>query len=225
MMICRRVQPLPVEVIVRGYLSGSGWKDYQRTGAVCGIRLPDRPARERPAAGAALHALDQGRGRPRREHRLRADGRPGRAGRSPSARGTSRCGCTAFGRCTRRAGWHHPGRHQVRAGHHSRRGGRRAGDDAAARAGRLILIDEVMTPDSSRFWDAADVAAGPGPALVRQAVRARLARAARRGTRRRRARSCPTRWSPAPAPATWPPSSASPGQLRSATSARTSIAS
>jgi phosphoribosylaminoimidazole-succinocarboxamide synthase len=41
MMICRRAQPLPVEIIVRGYLSGSGWKDYRRTGAVCGIPLPE----------------------------------------------------------------------------------------------------------------------------------------------------------------------------------------
>src|SRR5438552_7548506 len=40
MMLCRRVQPLPIEVIVRGYLAGSGWKDYGRTGAVCGIPLP-----------------------------------------------------------------------------------------------------------------------------------------------------------------------------------------
>src|SRR3954464_4983653 len=39
-MLCRRVQPLPIEVIVRGYLAGSGWKDYGRTGAVCGIPLP-----------------------------------------------------------------------------------------------------------------------------------------------------------------------------------------
>ena len=41
MMLCRRVEVLPIEVIVRGYLAGSGWKDYQRTGAVCGIPLPD----------------------------------------------------------------------------------------------------------------------------------------------------------------------------------------
>jgi phosphoribosylaminoimidazole-succinocarboxamide synthase len=41
MMICRRAQPLPVEIIVRGYLSGSGWKDYRRTGSVCGIPLPE----------------------------------------------------------------------------------------------------------------------------------------------------------------------------------------
>jgi phosphoribosylaminoimidazole-succinocarboxamide synthase len=40
-MICRRAKVLPVELIVRGYLAGSGWKDYRRTGAVCGIPLPD----------------------------------------------------------------------------------------------------------------------------------------------------------------------------------------
>ena len=40
MMLCRRVVPLPIEVIIRGYLAGSGWKDYGRTGAVCGIPLP-----------------------------------------------------------------------------------------------------------------------------------------------------------------------------------------
>ncbi len=40
-MICRRAKVLPIELIVRGYLAGSGWKDYRRTGAVCGIPLPD----------------------------------------------------------------------------------------------------------------------------------------------------------------------------------------
>ncbi len=39
-MVVRKLQMLPVECVVRGYLSGSGWKDYQRTGAVCGIGLP-----------------------------------------------------------------------------------------------------------------------------------------------------------------------------------------
>jgi phosphoribosylaminoimidazole-succinocarboxamide synthase len=39
-MLVRRLQMLPVECVVRGYLSGSGWKDYQLTGAVCGIELP-----------------------------------------------------------------------------------------------------------------------------------------------------------------------------------------
>jgi phosphoribosylaminoimidazole-succinocarboxamide synthase len=39
-MLVRRTRPLPVECVVRGYLSGSGWKEYQKTGAVCGIALP-----------------------------------------------------------------------------------------------------------------------------------------------------------------------------------------
>ncbi len=40
-MLVRKVRPLPIECIVRGYLSGSGWKTYQQDGTVCGIRLPD----------------------------------------------------------------------------------------------------------------------------------------------------------------------------------------
>jgi phosphoribosylaminoimidazole-succinocarboxamide synthase len=39
-MVVRRLEMLPVEAVVRGYLTGSGWKDYQRTGGVCGIALP-----------------------------------------------------------------------------------------------------------------------------------------------------------------------------------------
>ena len=39
-MLCKRTRPLPVECVVRGYLSGSGWKDYRATGKICGIPLP-----------------------------------------------------------------------------------------------------------------------------------------------------------------------------------------
>jgi len=39
-MLVKRLQPIPVEAVVRGYLAGSGWKEYQETGAVCGVRLP-----------------------------------------------------------------------------------------------------------------------------------------------------------------------------------------
>jgi phosphoribosylaminoimidazole-succinocarboxamide synthase len=39
-MLVRRTEPLPIECVARGYLSGSGWKDYRATGAVCGIPLP-----------------------------------------------------------------------------------------------------------------------------------------------------------------------------------------
>ncbi len=39
-MLCRRTRPLPIECVARGYLSGSGWKEYKQSGAVCGIKLP-----------------------------------------------------------------------------------------------------------------------------------------------------------------------------------------
>ena len=39
-MVVKKAKPLPIECIVRGYISGSGWKDYRKTGAVCGIKLP-----------------------------------------------------------------------------------------------------------------------------------------------------------------------------------------
>jgi phosphoribosylaminoimidazole-succinocarboxamide synthase len=39
-MLVRKTAPLPIECVVRGYVSGSGWKDYQRTGEICGIALP-----------------------------------------------------------------------------------------------------------------------------------------------------------------------------------------
>ena len=63
---------VPVECVARGYLSGSGWKDYQQTGALCGIPLPAGPARIRRASGAHLHSRHQGPDRPRREHFVRA---------------------------------------------------------------------------------------------------------------------------------------------------------
>ena len=39
-MLVRRTDPVPVECVARGYLSGSGWKEYQQTGSVCGVKLP-----------------------------------------------------------------------------------------------------------------------------------------------------------------------------------------
>src|SRR4029434_4034962 len=39
-MLVKKTEPLPIECVARGYLSGSGWKDYQATGAVCGVQLP-----------------------------------------------------------------------------------------------------------------------------------------------------------------------------------------
>src|SRR5580700_8170211 len=39
-MLVRKTEPIPIECVVRGYISGSGWKDYQKTGKICGIALP-----------------------------------------------------------------------------------------------------------------------------------------------------------------------------------------
>ena len=78
-MLCRRTRPLPIECVARGYLSGSGWKEYQQTGTVCGIKLPARPQGIRSPAGADLHARDESRDRPRHQHqrrRSREDHRP-----------------------------------------------------------------------------------------------------------------------------------------------------
>ena len=81
-MLVRRTEPVPIECVVRGYLSGSGWKDYQKTGSVCGIALPRGSARERPVAGADFHAVHEGDHRPRREYFLRRNSRANRRARS-----------------------------------------------------------------------------------------------------------------------------------------------
>ena len=62
--IVKRLNPLPIEAVVRGYLIGSGWKDYQATGAVCGIDLPpDLQQGSRTVAGTDFHAGNKGRDR------------------------------------------------------------------------------------------------------------------------------------------------------------------
>ena len=92
-MLCRKAEMLAIECIVRGYLSGSAWKEYRASGTMHGQALPGRAAGERPAPRAGVHAVHQER-RARREHLLRAGGRP-RGRRSwPPRRGTSRSSST-----------------------------------------------------------------------------------------------------------------------------------
>ncbi len=74
-VVTRRLQPVPVEAIARGYLIGSGWKDYQATRFAVRHRLARRPEAGAATARADLHPVDQGRsGRPRSERQLRRDG-------------------------------------------------------------------------------------------------------------------------------------------------------
>ena len=67
-MVVLKAQPLPVECVVRGYLAGSGWKEYQATQSICGIAPARRSATGRAVAGTDLHPLDQSRQRTRRKH-------------------------------------------------------------------------------------------------------------------------------------------------------------
>jgi len=146
MMLCRRVQPLPIEVIVRGYLAGSGWKDYGRTGAVCGIPLPaglresDRlpeplftPSTKAEAGHDENISIDQ-------------------AGELVGQDLAKRVATLAIALYQRGAEIAEP------AGVILADTKFEFGTDPAT--GELILIDEVLTPDSSRFWDAADYEPG-----------------------------------------------------------------
>ena len=86
-MRCRRLDMLPVECVARGYLTGGGLKDYEKTGAVSGVALPPGLVDGCAAARADLHAVDEGAARSaRRGDDLRGGRGPGRgADRRPAA--------------------------------------------------------------------------------------------------------------------------------------------
>ena len=112
-MLCRRTRPVPIECVARGYLSGSGWKEYQQTGSVCGVDAAAGLARIRSAAGADLHAGDESRERPRHQHQ-RSRGRPHRRRRSGRAVEAADARDLPARRRPRRDARHHRRRHQVR---------------------------------------------------------------------------------------------------------------
>ena len=137
-MVVKKARPLAIECVVRGYLTGSGWKDYQKTGCVCGIKLPSglqnscrlpapvftpRPRRKagmtktfpsrRPAAIAGADVAEKARDLTLKIYCFAAD--------FALKRGII-IADTKF--------------------------------EFGLHDGELILIDEVLTPDSSRFWPA-----------------------------------------------------------------------
>ena len=149
MMICRRARVLPVEVIVRGYLAGSGWQDYRRTGAVSGISLPaglrqsDRlPAPLfTPSTKAELGTHDQN---------ITFDEMVD--GLVPIADDLEMAGALAERvRSIALALYGYGAAIVARAGILLADTKFEFGLSAG---GELLLIDEVMTPDSSRFWQA-----------------------------------------------------------------------
>ena len=146
MMLCRRVQPLPIEVIVRGYLAGSGWKDYGRTGAVCGIPLP-AGLRESDRLPEPLFTPST-KAEEGHDENISVDQAAVLVGRDVAERVAE----LAIALYRRGAEIAEP------AGVILADTKFEFGIDPAT--GDLLLIDEVMTPDSSRFWDAADYEPG-----------------------------------------------------------------
>jgi phosphoribosylaminoimidazole-succinocarboxamide synthase len=146
MMLCRRVDVLPIEVIVRGYLAGSGWKDYQRSGEVCGIPLP-AGLRESDRLPEPLFTpstkAEQGH-----DENISVE----EAGRLIGADLAARVRDLAIALYRYGSSVAEPAG-IILADTKFEFGVERT-------TGELLLIDEVLTPDSSRFWDAADYEPG-----------------------------------------------------------------
>ena len=148
-IIVRRLEALPVEAVVRGYLIGSGWKDYQRSGSVCGIALPPglRLAGKlpqplfTPASKAPAGEHDENIGYDEVVQLVGAD-------------------LAAQLRDTSLRLYEHAAAHALARGIIVADTKFEFGVDAA---GRLHLIDEVVTPDSSRFWPADTYQVGISP--------------------------------------------------------------
>jgi phosphoribosylaminoimidazole-succinocarboxamide synthase len=155
-MLVQKTQPLAIECVVRGYLTGSGWKDYQKTGCVCGIKLPTGllescrlPAPVFTPATKAESGHDENISF---EEACRIVG----ADVAEKARDlTLKIYCFAADFALQR--------------------GIIIADtkfEFGLQDGRLILIDEVLTPDSSRFWPAAQYEPGRSqPSFDKQFVR------------------------------------------------------
>ncbi len=154
-MICRRARVLPVEVIVRGYLAGSGWQDYRRTGAVSGVSLPaglrhsDRLSAPvfTPSTKAELGTHDQNISFDEMIDRL-----------VPIADDLEMAGALAERIRSIALALYGYGAAIVA------RAGILLADTkfefGLSGSGELLLIDEVLTPDSSRFWNAAEYEPG-----------------------------------------------------------------
>ena len=155
-MIVKKAKPLAIECVVRGYLAGSGWKEYQRSQTVCGIKLPPGLKESSRIAGADFHAGHQGRNRPRRKYSVRGSGENCGRGHRGKARAKS-LKIYNFAR------------------DYARKRGIIIADtkfEFGLFEGKLILIDEVLTPDSSRFWPADQYQPGRGqPSFDKQFVR------------------------------------------------------
>jgi phosphoribosylaminoimidazole-succinocarboxamide synthase len=147
--VTKKLTPLPIEAIVRGYLVGSGWKDYKKTGAVCGIQLPEGMQEAQklpqplftPSTKAAVGDHDENISFEEAIKLLGAE----RAEEVKSA--TLRLYTEAAEYALTRGIIIADTKFEF-------------GVDAT---GKLYLIDEALTPDSSRFWPADQYKVGSNP--------------------------------------------------------------
>ncbi len=137
-MRCRKTKVVPIECVVRGYLAGSGWKDYQRTGAVCGIALP-----------AGMRQCDK-LPEPIFTPSTKAD-----VGHDENI--SFEQACALVGESTMTLLRDRSLDLYTRGAEYAQRRGIILADtkfEWGERDGQYLLIDEVLTPDSSRFWPA-----------------------------------------------------------------------
>lgn len=156
-MVCRRLRMLPVEIVVRGYLSGSGWVDYRTGGSVCGNALPEGLVESdrlpEPIVTPATKALEG--------HDLNITEDEARSLCGEEAYDAARAAALALYRFGM---LHSEGRGIILADTKFEFG---VDDDGVVRLG-----DEAMTPDSSRFWPADGYRpGGPQPSFDKQFVR------------------------------------------------------
>ena len=148
-IVVKKLDPLPVEAIVRGYIIGSGWKDYQRTGMVCGIALPDglRQADQLPDA---IYTPSSKAAVGEHDENIDYAATVALIGEAMAAqvRDVSLRIYSEAAAYARTRG--------IIIADTKFEFGRDAG-------GALTLMDEVLTPDSSRFWPAQSYAPGTSP--------------------------------------------------------------
>ncbi|MGC4395759.1 phosphoribosylaminoimidazolesuccinocarboxamide synthase [Hydrogenophaga sp. T2] len=148
-MLVQRLKPIPVEAVVRGYLAGSGWKEYQDSRSVCGVKLPEGLQNASklpepiytPAAKAAVGEHDENITYERTVEMVGAD-------------------IAAQVRDTAIALYKAAAAIALEKGIIIADTKFEFGLDAA---GRVVLMDEVLTPDSSRYWPAEQYVVGSNP--------------------------------------------------------------
>jgi phosphoribosylaminoimidazole-succinocarboxamide synthase len=164
-MLVKRTNPLPIECVARGYLSGSGWKDYRATGELCGHRLP-----------AGLRESD------RLPHPIFTPATKAASGHDVNISEHQAANLVGGALLERvrdltlrlyaQGAAHAEACGIIVADTKFEFGLPIGGDQRSAAPDAVILIDEVLTPDSSRFWPSAGYApGGPQPSFDKQFVR------------------------------------------------------